>query len=120
MDNAWNNKLAMLLQKIETNNNANQDYMELEMKLPKLVEKLYPRYLGQSLEERSETLKIIFQNFYLDGQNIDYTYKKPFNSFVEGASCLKWWALRGSNSRHLPCKGSALPTELNAQNNIQL
>lgn len=24
------------------------------------------------------------------------------------------WALRGSNSRHLPCKGSALPTELNA------
>ena len=27
---------------------------------------------------------------------------------------LKWWALRGSNSRHLPCKGSALPTELNA------
>ena len=27
-----------------------------------------------------------------------------------------WWALRGSNSRHPPCKGGALPTELNAQN----
>jgi hypothetical protein len=25
-----------------------------------------------------------------------------------------WWALRGSNPRHLPCKGSALPAELNA------
>ena len=24
----------------------------------------------------------------------------------------KWWVMRGSNSRHLPCKGSALPTEL--------
>ena len=23
-----------------------------------------------------------------------------------------WWVMRGSNSRHLPCKGSALPTEL--------
>lgn len=23
-----------------------------------------------------------------------------------------WWAKRGSNPRHLPCKGSALPTEL--------
>lgn len=28
-----------------------------------------------------------------------------------------WWALRGSNPRHLPCKGSALPAELNAHLN---
>ena len=95
--NEWNNELAMLLRKIETNNSANQDYMELGIKLLELVENLYPRYLGQSLEQKVETLKIIFQNFYLDGQNIDYTYKKPFNSFVEGASCLKWWALEDSN-----------------------
>ena len=26
-----------------------------------------------------------------------------------------WWALTGSNRRHLPCKGSALPTELSAR-----
>jgi hypothetical protein len=26
----------------------------------------------------------------------------------------RWWALRGSNSRPKPCKGSALPTELSA------
>ena len=26
-----------------------------------------------------------------------------------------WWALRGSNSRPNPCKGSALPTELSAR-----
>ena len=25
--------------------------------------------------------------------------------------CL-WWAMTGSNRRHLPCKGSALPAEL--------
>lgn len=34
---------------------------------------------------------------------------------VFSTSSFKWWALRGSNSRHLPCKGSALPTELNAR-----
>ncbi len=27
----------------------------------------------------------------------------------------KWWALGDSNSRPSPCKGDALPTELNAQ-----
>src|SRR3954452_22656710 len=26
-----------------------------------------------------------------------------------------WWALRDSNPRHLPCKGSALPSELSAR-----
>ena len=71
--------------------------MKLGIKLLELLENLYPRYLGQSIEQKVETLKIIFQNFYLDGQNIDYTYKKPFNSFVEGTSCLKWWALEDSN-----------------------
>ena len=83
----------MLLRKIDTNNNANHDYMELGIKLLELVENLYLRYISLSDIEKSKTLKIIFQNFYLDGQNVGYTYKKPFNSFVEGASCLKWWAL---------------------------
>ena len=26
-----------------------------------------------------------------------------------------WWVLRGSNSRPTPCKGAALPTELNTR-----
>ena len=26
-----------------------------------------------------------------------------------------WWALRGLNPRHSPCKGDALPTELSAR-----
>jgi hypothetical protein len=28
---------------------------------------------------------------------------------------VEWWALRGSNPRHLRCKRSALPTELSAR-----
>ena len=31
------------------------------------------------------------------------------------AQIRKWWAMTGSNRRHLPCKGSALPTELIAR-----
>ena len=29
---------------------------------------------------------------------------------------LTWWVLRDLNPRHSPCKGDALPTELNTQN----
>lgn len=65
----------MLLRKIETNNNANHDYMELGIKLLVLVEILYLRYISLSDIEKSENLKIIFQNFYLDGEKASYIYK---------------------------------------------
>src|SRR5690606_31589233 len=32
-----------------------------------------------------------------------------------GSQGLEWWAMRDSNSRHLRCKRSALPTELIAR-----
>lgn len=96
--NEWNNELSMLLRKIETNNNANHDYMELGIKLLELVESLYLRYISLPDIEKSETLKIIFQNFYLDGEKASYTYKKPFNSFVEGNVCLLNWRIGDSNS----------------------
>ncbi len=32
---------------------------------------------------------------------------------------LFWWVLTGSNRRHSPCKGDALPAELSTQNNIE-
>ncbi len=30
----------------------------------------------------------------------------------------KWWAMQGSNLRHPPCKGGALPAELIARINL--
>src|SRR5512143_1953400 len=33
--------------------------------------------------------------------------------FAAGAGA--WWVLRGSNSRHSPCKGDALPAELSTR-----
>src|SRR5581483_7268173 len=30
--------------------------------------------------------------------------------------CLLWWVLTGSNRRHSPCKGDALPAELSTRN----
>ena len=112
--NEWSYELAINMEKIKEHTNASIDYMRLGGILLELLKNLYPRYIQQNQAEKKKLLKIIFSNFFVDGGNIDYTYKKPFNSFVEGASCLKWWALGDSNSRPSPCKGDALPTELNA------
>jgi hypothetical protein len=37
-------------------------------------------------------------------------FEKP--EMISYRSQMWWWILGDSNSRHLPCKGSALPTEL--------
>src|SRR3989338_10408948 len=44
-------------------------------------------------------------------------FARPNRSGNPPAGGLKvkfWWAVKDSNPRHLPCKGSALPTELTA------
>ena len=38
---------------------------------------------------------------------------KRLTAFPSHEDC--WWVLRGSNSRHSPCKGDALPTELSTR-----
>src|SRR3972149_6858916 len=43
----------------------------------------------------------------------------PRSSFRVHRSCT-WWVLRGSNSRHSPCKGDALPTELSTRRSREI
>lgn len=37
-----------------------------------------------------------------------------FGNFEETTVGEKWWELQGSNLRHPPCKGGALPAELSS------
>ena len=96
--NEWQYKIAICMEKIKEHTQASIDYMTLGGNLLELLKNLYPRYIQQNQTEKKKLLKIIFSNFFVDGGNIDYTYKKPFDLIVEGASCSKWWARRDSNS----------------------
>src|SRR5215472_1374194 len=42
-----------------------------------------------------------------------YSNQLNYHSRIRIDRC--WWVLRGSNSRHSPCKGDALPTELSTR-----
>ena len=45
--------------------------------------------------------------------------KKP--GLLNRAKCLiYWWVLTGSNRRHSPCKGDALPTELSTHSGFDV
>lgn len=92
-DNEWRYELARLSSKIEAHNKADKNYMNKGVELLELLENLYPRYLQQNSAEKSKLIKTIFQNFFVDGQNIEYDYKKPFDIFAEGLSCSLDWGL---------------------------
>ena len=74
--NEWQYGIAICMEKIKEHTQASIDYMYLGGQLLKLLKKLYPRYIQQNKEEKKKLLKIIFSNFFVDGGNIDYTYKK--------------------------------------------
>ncbi|MBP3846786.1 zinc ribbon domain-containing protein [bacterium] len=97
--NEWTYEVSECMEKIKQHTQASIDYMRLGGELLELLKNLYPRYIQQNQEEKKKLLKIIFSNFTLNGGNIDYTYKKPFDLIVEGASCSKWWTRWDSNPR---------------------
>jgi len=86
------------MEKIKEHTNASIDYMTLGGNLLELLKNLSPRYIQQNNTEKKKLLKIIFSNFSLKGGNIDYTYKKPFNYFVEGAFCPLNWRIGDSKN----------------------
>jgi len=92
-DREWKYELAKLTSKLDAHIKAKGCYMNRGIELVELLENLYPRYLRQNSTEKSKLIKIIFQNFYTEGQNIGYDYKKPFDIFAEGLSCSLDWGL---------------------------
>ena len=71
--------------------------------------------LRRALVQKLTKCQVLNEKRTPSGVRCPPTHKKDYRSSLK----FKWWALRGSNSRHLPCKGSALPTELNAHTIIQ-
>ncbi len=44
-----------------------------------------------------------------------YSNQLNYHSLCVTAHQFRWWVLRGSNPRHSPCKGDALPAELSTR-----
>ena len=89
--NEWTLEHAKVMQLIQAHSAANANYMAEASELVELLENLYSRYIQLNADEKGEVVKIIFSNFFIDGSNVCYDYKKPFDIFVKGLSrSLDW------------------------------
>ena len=91
-NNEWTLEQARILQDIKAHDKASINYMQQGVKLVELLENLYTQYIQLETEEKVKLLNFIFQNFLIDGQNISYEYKIPFDIFAKGLSCTIKWA----------------------------
>lgn len=87
--NQWINDLAVIKNKINAHENTNISFIEQGAKILKLCSEIMNLYQYADNSEKKELLNYVLQNFKVDGGNISYTYKKPFNLFAEGLSCNK-------------------------------
>lgn len=72
----------------------NSEQVELSMKhLLKVGSRVFELYSSSGIERKRSILKLVFPNFWLDGQKLSYDIKKPFDTFVKGAICLFNWTL---------------------------
>lgn len=82
-----------------SNFNSNVEEVHISMKhLLEVVSRIYELYASSEIDRKRKILKLIFPNFWLDGRNLSYELKKPFDEFIKKAYYLLNWRIGDSNS----------------------
>lgn len=79
------------------NNNAEEVHISMKLLL-EVVSRIYELYASSEIDKKRKILKLVFPNFWLDGRNLSYDIKKPFDEFIKKAYYLLNWRLGDSNS----------------------
>ena len=66
--------------------------------LLEVISRIYELYASSEIDRKRKILKLVFPNFWLDGRNLSYDIKKPFDEFIKKAYYLLNWRLGDSNS----------------------
>jgi len=65
-----------------------------------LARNAYPWYLEEDSTQKRKLLQILASNYLLDGRNLHYSYKKPFDILVKGLDRQEWLGWLDSNQRY--------------------
>lgn len=96
-NNEWTNEHSRLTAVIEQHMNANNDYMKKGIQMLELAENVYSHYIQENEKEKAKLIKIVCQNFFMEGSKAHYEYKKPFDILSEGLNCTITLGRKDSN-----------------------
>lgn len=90
-------------------NDANDDFEITVEYLLDIASKSYSLFKSSRIDKKRRILKLVFPNFYLDGQNLSYDIRKPFDLFFKGSYHSINLGRKDSNLRMAGPKPAALP-----------
>ena len=91
-------------------NDANDDFEITLEYLLDIASRSYSLFKSSGIETKRKILKLVFPNFYLDGKNLSYDIRKPFDLFVKGSNHSINLGRKDSNLRDGWTKTSCLTT----------
>ena len=82
---------------LEQHHKGNEQFKIALSSLITLASHAHEIFASSTNDEKRQLLGYVFSNLELDGKKLSYTLQKPFNLFVDLATCQKWPALEDSN-----------------------
>ena len=64
-----------------------------------LASKSYELFKSSKTEEKRQLIKFVFSNFEIDGKNIEFSIRKPFDKLLNLSKGQIWLRLSDSNQR---------------------
>ena len=87
--NKWTQDLLKIQNNITAYEKANINFIEMGAKFLKICNEVVDLYKIADNNEKRELLNYVLQNFSMNGENLSYEYKKPFDIFAKGLNCNK-------------------------------
>ena len=102
-------ELNMLQRQESQLDSADQNFYVTVGYLLELFKNAKTLYARANTDEKREILKLLLSNIELDGKNIIFTLKKPFDTLVSISNGSLWLGMRDSNPRMVGPEPTALP-----------
>lgn len=87
---AWQKEILNIGSQLKAHSNSNYSYLDQGAKIIELARNAYPMYLQQEPAEKRKLLQILLSNCTLNGCDLHYNYKKPFDILIEGSNRRDW------------------------------
>lgn len=82
--NEWTSQLVRIKSILNSHDETHDKYLKEGIQIIELANDAYNLYLEQSSEEKTELLKILLSNSWLNSGKLEYEYKKPFDILAKG------------------------------------
>ena len=78
---------------------ADDNFKDSLISLISMISNTHQIFIGSTIEKKRQLINFVFANLQLEGENLRFSLRKPFDQFIKCSDLDKWYPVRDSN----PC-----------------